>query len=113
MLENFINALEITLIGMGLVFAAIILLWGVMVGMIRVFSERNNIAKKPSSLEVVKPLPDNSEKNMKIRAAVAAVACALAQDKQTFREFPLPPTAFVSAWQAVARSNMLKRGQVR
>jgi Na+-transporting methylmalonyl-CoA/oxaloacetate decarboxylase gamma subunit len=113
MLENLVSACEITLIGMGLVFAAIILLWGVMVGLIRILGERSDRPEMSPNLDDVKIQSDGSDKYMKMRAAVVAVACALTQDKQTHREFPLPPTAFVSAWQAVARSNMLKRGQVR
>ena len=50
------------------------------------------------------------------RAAALAVAIALAQqsDSTEPHEFPLPPTAIVSAWQAVMRTRMLnKRGPTR
>jgi sodium pump decarboxylase gamma subunit len=113
MLDNLISALEITLIGMGLVFLAILLLWGVMAGMIRILEERKEPAKRQPSPEEKKTLPDVATETRKMRAAVVAVACTLATSRLTPREFPLPPTAFVSAWQAVARSNMLRRGRVR
>ena len=52
---------------------------------------------------------------MKKKAAIAAVVVALAREAETeLHEFPLPPTAIVSAWQAVNRSDILKkRGRVR
>ena len=117
MLGNLISALEITLIGMGLVFSAIILLWGVMVVLSRAFEEHQLPSKQPSPEEQVRKITADSVVILKRRAAVTAVACALSQSRNVPREFPLPPTAIVSAWQAVARSNMLtnmlKRGRVR
>ncbi len=113
MLDNLLSALEITLVGMGLVFAAIILLWGVMVVLIRIGEDRKTPSKQFPSLDEEtnqSPTPIITQKR---RAAAVAVAFALAQSRYVPREFPLPPTAIVSAWQAVARSNMLKRGRVR
>jgi Na+-transporting methylmalonyl-CoA/oxaloacetate decarboxylase gamma subunit len=114
MLENLLTAFKITMIGMGLVFAAIILLWAVMVVLIRVLGEQKIHPKQVPSTEEPISLPDRQMAvDRKMRAAAAAVVCALMQNRQAPREFPLPPTAIVSAWQAVARSNMLKRGRVR
>jgi hypothetical protein len=50
-----------------------------------------------------------SERDRKRRAAVAAVAVALArdQDRDQPHPFPLPPTAIVTAWQAVQRGRLL------
>jgi Na+-transporting methylmalonyl-CoA/oxaloacetate decarboxylase gamma subunit len=113
MLENLLSALEITLIGMGLVFAAIILLWGVMVVLIRIGEERKIPSKQSPSQDEKINQSATGIIARKRRAAAATVAYALAQNRYVPREFPLPPTAIVSAWQAVARSNMLKRGRVR
>jgi Na+-transporting methylmalonyl-CoA/oxaloacetate decarboxylase gamma subunit len=95
--------LQITLIGMGLVFLAIILLWFIMMLMVR-------LTATPKKEEII-----SQEADLKRRAAIAAVSVALAHQANTVpREFPLPPTALVSAWQAVMRSRMLnKRGPVR
>lgn len=42
--------------------------------------------------------------------AAAAVAVALEIESETVpHEFPMPPTALVSAWQAVKRADLLKR----
>ncbi len=107
--ENLTNALLITFIGMGLVFAAIILLWGVMAVLVRLAADRekpadNQEAQGPAELEGKK------------RAAAAAVALALAQqaDHMQPHEFPLPPTVLVTAWQAVMRTRILnKRGRTK
>jgi hypothetical protein len=50
------------------------------------------------------------------QAAAAVVAFALAEraGRSDLHEFPSPPTAIVSAWQAVNRGKMLnKRGSVK
>jgi Na+-transporting methylmalonyl-CoA/oxaloacetate decarboxylase gamma subunit len=105
MTESLSNALVITVIGMGLVFGAIIVLWGVMAILVRV---TGTPADEPDHTSV--------ETDRKRRAAVAAVALALARQSSTSEpsEFPLPPTALVSAWQAVMRTRMLsKRGRMK
>ena len=106
---NNLAALQITAIGMGLVFASIILLWIMMAVLMRLTGEKK-AAPKVSPLE-----KKSSESERKKKAAIAAVVVALARETETeLHEFPLPPTALVSAWQAVNRSDMLKkRGRVR
>jgi Na+-transporting methylmalonyl-CoA/oxaloacetate decarboxylase gamma subunit len=107
--ENLLNALIITVIGMGLVFGAILLLWGVMAVLVRWTAEP---AGKPSTTDG--PAADEAERRH--RAAAVAVAYALAAQVSGTEphEFPLPPTALVSAWQAVMRTRMLsKRGRTK
>ncbi len=101
-----ILALQITAIGMLLIFAALTLLWGVMALLVR-------IVHSPSTS---KESEISEETGRKYRAAAVAVAIALAQlsEAEEPHPFPLPPTALVSAWQAVNRARMLnKRGTVR
>ena len=106
-------ASQITLAGMGLIFIFLTFLWGMMVILVRVTKEKK---PGPGSEEVLA-----SEMAIKKQAAAAAVAAALAQEQQNrahkeggLREFPLPPTALVSAWQAVRRANLLnKRGNFK
>lgn len=97
-------ALLITAIGMGLVFAAILLLWGLMALLVRV-TTREVSAEQPLPFE-----PETAANtDLKHRAAAAAVAVALSEAAQpTVHAFPLPPTALVSAWQAVMRSSHLR-----
>jgi Na+-transporting methylmalonyl-CoA/oxaloacetate decarboxylase gamma subunit len=103
-------ALQITLIGMGLVFGAILLLWALMAVLVRVAAEpipeTCGVTDNPAGLE------------RKRRAALAAIAVALAQQRFGAPVTPgstaLPTTAHVSAWQAVTRSQQLKqRGPIR
>jgi Na+-transporting methylmalonyl-CoA/oxaloacetate decarboxylase gamma subunit len=110
MTDQLAIAFQITIIGMGLVFAAILLLWGLMAVLVRFTSERGTAGRPESETE---------RYELKQRAAAAAVAFALAEEDRILtgeevHEFPLPPTAIVSPWQGVMRSKMLnKRGNTR
>ncbi len=111
MLENLISSLIITGIGMGLVFLAIILLWFSMAFLVNLTAE-----KEQSQEETATAAPaDIADGSMKQKAAAVAVAYALQkQPRPAAPVFPLPPTAIVSAWQAVMRSsNFSSRRQNR
>jgi hypothetical protein len=100
-------ALQISLIGMSLVFAAIVLLWAGMALLVRVAPEREMPVIPPAASPEV--LAGQGARRR--RAAAAAVAVLLAQAAEVP---PLPPTAIVSAWQAVTRANQLRqRGPTR
>lgn len=91
------TSLWISLIGMALVFGAIILLWGLMSLITRILAER----------EAVSGIPDEARKT-KARAAAAAVAVALAEQAQSrIGHFPMPNTALVSAWQLGMRTRQM------
>jgi Na+-transporting methylmalonyl-CoA/oxaloacetate decarboxylase gamma subunit len=114
------TALWITLIGMGLVFASIILLWVLMDVLVRVVKDPAEPVEprtEPALPAAETAPPDAScELELKQRAAATAVSLALAQLASSTEphEFPLPPTAVVSPWQGVNRTKMLsKRGPVR
>jgi sodium pump decarboxylase gamma subunit len=98
--------LLITVVGMGVVFAVIILLSIFMSLLVR-FTSKAEEKPQPQASAV----PDE----LKIRAAVAAVAAARAREAALAPlRFPAPPKVTVSAWQAVLRSHILnKRGSVR
>jgi hypothetical protein len=109
MTENLLIALEISLIGMGLVFGAILMLWGLITALVRLMAFWVQSEIRPGVTSV-------AERLLKQRAAAAAVSVALAiqRDEAQPHEFPLPPTAQVSPWQAVMRSNILnKQGKRR
>jgi Na+-transporting methylmalonyl-CoA/oxaloacetate decarboxylase gamma subunit len=111
-MESLSFSLQITLIGMGLVFASLILLWGLMEWLVRLTPDQPEVEESLA----VDPVARIGEAEFvrKQQAAAIAVAIALAEQMSGPREFPLPPTALVSAWQAVMRTDMLKkRGQVR
>ena len=98
------TSLYITLIGMALVFGAIILLWGLMSLMTRLLAER----------EAGPEVPDEA-RAQKVRAAAAAVAVALAEQAQNrIGHFPMPNTALVSAWQLGMRTRqMYQKGSLK
>ena len=101
MFEQVSIALLITVVGMGLVFAALILLQVFMTLLVRFTSVKQSASESDTALE---------DENQKQEAAVIAVGIALAeQEAKTPREFPLPPTAIVSAWQLAQRANTLNR----
>lgn len=103
-MSTIVIALQITALGMGLVFAAIILLWWMMALLTRVLPEKQISTSVSDSAE---PAPI-SESGVKARAAAAAVAIALADDQSTYTHpLSVPPTAIVSAWQLGRRTQQL------
>jgi Na+-transporting methylmalonyl-CoA/oxaloacetate decarboxylase gamma subunit len=109
--DALIQSLQITALGMGLVFGAIILLWLMMV-LLTLFT-----AEKESASRFASPKLDSvSETDFKAQAAAAlAVAIALAEQGQSTAH-PLiePPTAIVSAWQLGMRTRqMSEKGSSR
>ncbi len=107
MSENLLIALEITLIGMTLVFTVIIVLWMAMALLVRITTGR----EKP--IEKAAPAATD-QSDLKRRAAIAAVSVALAHElTPRLHEFPEPPTSIVSAWQAVQRSRNLNQGALQ
>ena len=107
MTNNFLLALQITALGMGLVFAAIILLWGMMNLLTAITADRSpasDIIPEGGSAKSV-PIMD---RDLKAQAAAVAVAVALAE-QQVSSAHPLldSPTAIVSAWQLGMRTRQL------
>jgi Na+-transporting methylmalonyl-CoA/oxaloacetate decarboxylase gamma subunit len=99
--DNLLIALQITLIGMSLVFGVIIVLWIVMSLLVRLTAEREKPIEQAPSAEI-------DQSSLKRRAAIAAVSVALAHElTPRLHEFPEPPTTIVTAWQAVQRSRYL------
>jgi Na+-transporting methylmalonyl-CoA/oxaloacetate decarboxylase gamma subunit len=119
MTENLSIALQMTVIGMGLVFGSILLLWGIMAVLVRVLPEREEASEEatPVPAPAARPAPvaEDAARARKQRAAAVAVAVALALEAEArVLPFPAPATATVSAWQAVMRGRQLKeRGAIR
>ncbi|RPJ18014.1 MAG: sodium pump decarboxylase subunit gamma [Chloroflexi bacterium] len=109
-------ALEITALGMGLVFAAIILLWWMM-NLLTFITADKDTSQAPGAdpvPDLAKPAPAIDSESKALAAAVA-VAVALA-DQQAARAHPFsdPPTAIVSAWQLGTRTRQLyQNGPIR
>jgi hypothetical protein len=95
-------SLQLAGIGMLLVFGAILLLWAGM-----------SLLARATAARPEPPPPADVREEERRRAAAAAGALALLRARER-REFPLPPTAMVSPWQAVMRAAQLRqRGPVR
>jgi Na+-transporting methylmalonyl-CoA/oxaloacetate decarboxylase gamma subunit len=100
-MNNLLTALEITALGMGLVFAAIAFLWLMMTLLTLLTVERRNASDLPAA-------DPGMDSESKARAAAVAVAFALAQEEATTaRPLSEPPTAIVSAWQLGMRTKQL------
>lgn len=98
-MSDMLVSIQITALGMGLVFGAILLLWLMMVLLV------SFTGQKKASEDVLQSDAD-PHLALKQRAAAIAVAIALAEQKQS-PAHPLkePPTALVSAWQLGMRTS--------
>ena len=112
------NVLWITAIGMGLVFAAILLLWGLMALLVRVTEPRPSAAV-PAVVEAIPAALTEAETDAELRrkrAAAAAVAVALAlraAPPRAAQRTPEAAAAGVATWQAVQRAQELSRRGLR
>jgi hypothetical protein len=120
-MTDFLLSLQITALGMGLVFSAIILLWLMMVLLTLFTADKKtqpndaSASDSPhasSSLSAVDPIP---QAGYKAQAAALAVAIALTEQGQSTAH-PLPEslTTIVSAWQLGMRtSQRTEKGNFR
>jgi Na+-transporting methylmalonyl-CoA/oxaloacetate decarboxylase gamma subunit len=108
-MSDFVLSIQITALGMGLVFGSIVLLWLMMILLTRLTASRN--AAAPLETEAGRPL----EPDLRPQLAAVAVALALA-DREKSSAHPLaePPTTLVSAWQLGMRTRqMSEKGNFR
>lgn len=114
MTELLNQGLLIAAIGMGLVFLALILLWGLMALLGRIPAGRKPAeeiaiaAEAPAEEAVEAVSPDNS---LRIKAAAAAVAIALGLQKSVTHTAPKSPNA-VSSWLVARRSSQFNQNAV-
>lgn len=103
------TALQITIIGMGLVFGVLILLWLMMLLLTALTAERTPASDSDGAGSM-------QETELLARAAAIGVAMAIAE-QQLSSAHPLkdPPTAIVSAWQLGMRTRQMtdKSGKYR
>ncbi len=106
MMNDINSGLIITVIGMGLVFIAIIFLWGLMVFMVRVdekISQVNKAPEGPTSEDESKPAISQKQ-----QAAAAALAVALMQKEMMKSSFSNETVGQIGAWQSVQRAQVLQ-----
>lgn len=100
-MNDILLSLQITALGMGLVFGAILLLWLMMVVLTFFTTEKKPAPDSPAPDSV--PISD-----YKLQAAALAVALALSkQELSTAHPLSQPPTAIVSAWQLGMRTRQM------
>jgi sodium pump decarboxylase gamma subunit len=105
MTSNLILSLQITALGMGIVFAAIILLSGMMSLLTRLTAEKEDAPSDESASDSAQAAPI-MDREFKAQAAAVAVAIALSELKQ-IPASQEPPTALVSAWQLGMRTRQM------
>jgi Na+-transporting methylmalonyl-CoA/oxaloacetate decarboxylase gamma subunit len=109
-------ALQITALGMGLVFGAIILLWWMMNLLTFITADKKTAAQPGTGASDSAEAAPAMDSDLKAQAAAVAVAIALAEQQAAGTHvFPEPPTTIVSAWQLGMRTRQMyqKGGSVR
>ncbi len=108
MSELLSQGLLMTAIGMGLVFLALIFLWGLinLIARLPIGAKKEEEAAPSEEAEAASPTPpaEDNRQALRARAAAAAVAAALAMQRSAMRIAP-PTGQTVSAWQAARRSS--------
>lgn len=103
-------SLQITALGMGLVFGAILLLWLMMVMLTAITADKEDKNNASDSAEV----NSTPQTDSKLQAALLAVALAMAeQEMSSAHPLPTPPTAIVSAWQLGMRTRQMSEKNTR
>jgi hypothetical protein len=112
-MNNLLLSLEITALGMGLVFGAIMLLWLMMILLTALTGDKESASDSPRVDSAdprisLTPSPSPLGRGELERVALLAVAMALAEQGQTSAH-PLeqPPTTLVSAWQLGMRTRQM------
>jgi Na+-transporting methylmalonyl-CoA/oxaloacetate decarboxylase gamma subunit len=99
-------SLQITAVGMGIVFGAILILWLTMILLTALTADKESASISPETASV-------RETEVLAQAAAVGVAMAIAE-QQTSSAHPLndPPTAIISAWQLGMRTRqMTQKGE--
>ena len=103
MTTNLDTALQITALGMGLVFLGIIIIWLIIVTITASTTRMTGPAME-------KPEDSDKQHDLRVKAASIAVAAILAEQRQAgVSRFPIPPTALLSARQLIMRTRQLNR----
>jgi len=104
--ENLPQALQITLVGMGLVFLGILFLWAMMVVLVRIFADK----QKNFDVDVIQS-EDADELEKKRLAAAIAAATAIEMHNTSILFSSHKERESISAWQAAHRSQQLNKSR--
>jgi Na+-transporting methylmalonyl-CoA/oxaloacetate decarboxylase gamma subunit len=104
MSDAFTQSLQITAIGMGLVFAAIILLWWMMNLLTFITADKEVVSESSAGMPSAVVMDDER----KAQAAAVAVAIALAEQQASASQLLTEPSpTIVSAWQLGMRTRQM------
>jgi len=111
MTNDLILALQITAIGMGLVFGAILVLWLMMILLTALTADASD---SPGAVALTPSHSTAGRGEILAQAAAIGVAMAIAEQKLSSAH-PLadPPTAIVSAWQLGMRTRQMTEKGIR
>ena len=113
-MTDILLSLQITALGMSLVFGAILLLWLMMVVLTALTADKESpVEESPASdSPEVGPTP---QADSKLQVALLAVAMAIAeQESSSARVLTEAPTAVISAWQLGMRTRQMSdKGNIR
>ncbi len=105
------TGLLITVIGMGLVFIMITVLWGLMALLVKVTSRKTEIETEQISNELLEA-PTSVPSSIKMKAAAVAISLAIASRKKITST---NTSSEINLWQGAARikqiQNHVRRGQ--
>ena len=104
-MSDLLLSLQITALGMGIVFGVILLILLMMI-LLTLFTADKGPSIGPSANPASESPVSVSREDFRLKAAALAVAIALAEQGQsTAHPLPEPPTAIVSAWQLGMRTS--------
>jgi sodium pump decarboxylase gamma subunit len=107
MANTFSSGLIITVIGMGLVFASIVFLWGFMDLLVRL-DGRKTPPEESAQVDSMAQTEATPARTNKLQAAAAAVAFALAQKESHKPYVPMTGSEQISTWKSVQRAQVLQ-----
>lgn len=105
-MDNLQTALQITLYGMGFVLIGILLLWGMMVLMVRIFSDR----KKAGKSDALQTDATYNLDNKRLAVAIA-IATAIEMHNTSIQYSSHKERESISAWQAAHRSQRMNQNR--
>jgi Na+-transporting methylmalonyl-CoA/oxaloacetate decarboxylase gamma subunit len=105
-MQTFQLALQISLVGMGLVFIGILVLWAMMALLVRLFADK----PKNSEDETTRSEESEDKGNKRLAAAVAA-ATAIEMQNISILSSSHKERESISAWQAAHRSQQLHKNR--
>jgi Na+-transporting methylmalonyl-CoA/oxaloacetate decarboxylase gamma subunit len=105
-MQNLQQALQISLVGMGLVFLGILVLWAMMALLVRIFADKQKTTENKTTRS-----EDSDELENKRLAAAIASATAIEMHNISILSSSHKERESISAWQSAHRSQQLNKNR--